>query len=330
MQVINWGIIGCGEIAHLFALAINKLDNCTVIAGASLTVGRADKFTKTHQIQRSYSDYQSLVNDREVDAVYIATTHNFHFENIKLCLKHGKHVLCEKPFTVNAQQAQALASLAKTKNCFLMECLWTRFLPAIKHLGQLLAQNAIGNIHTVKANFSICADFPVEHRLRNKNLAGGALLDLGIYPLTLAAIVFGEHPSHIQSSAVMSADGIDESSCYLLEYGPAQRAILSASFIEHAPNEGIISGSLGYIRIPDFIGAQELHLHLNNQPSKVVSFPFDKDENFTFEISHAMACIRQNKQQSDILPLDKTIAMMAVMDSIRSHWGLEYPAEKDD
>lgn len=319
--------MACGGIAHQFALAIKKLDNCTILASASNTVGRAKDFTKKHQIPRSYNDYQSLVNDPDIDAIYIASTHNFHFENIKLCLKHGKNVLCEKPFTINAQQAKILIRLAKTHNCFMMECVWTRFLPAIEHLKQLLAQNIIGDVHTVKANFSICDNFPPEHRLRNKNLAGGALLDLGIYPLTLAAIVFGEHPSRIQSSAVIGKGGVDESSCYLLEYEHHQRAILSASFIEEAPTEGVISGSKGYIRIPDFIGAQELHIKLENQTEKVFSFPFDEDENFTFEVSHAMHCMRENKKQSDILPLDKTTAMMTLMDTIRSQWGLKYPDE---
>jgi len=324
---ISLGVIGCGEIAHLFARGVNKVDNCNILAGASLTPGKAERFTNTHQIPRSYNDYQSLVNDNDIDAVYIATTHNFHFDNIKLCLEHGKHVLCEKPFTVNAQQAETLIALADENNCFMMECVWTRFLPAITHLSHLLSQGIIGKVQTVKANFSISGDFPPDHRLRNKKLAGGALLDLGIYPLTLADIVFGESPSGIQSSAVMSESGIDESSCYLLEYGDDQRAILSASFIIHAPTEATISGSQGYIYIPDFLGAKELHLYLNNQPHKVVSFPFEEDENFTFEISHAMECIRNNKKQSDILPLDKTAAMMTLMDTIRSQWGLKYIGE---
>ena len=324
---LNLGVIGCGEIAHLFALGVKKIDNCTILAGASLTQGKAERFTKTHKIQRSYNNYQSLVNDNDIDAIYVATTHNFHFENIKLCLEQGKHVLCEKPFTINAQQAKILIALANKNNCFMMECVWTRFLPAITHLSELLSKGIIGKVQTVKANFSIRGDFPPEHRLRNKNLAGGALLDLGIYPLTLADIVFGEIPSRIQSSAVMSDNGIDESSCYLLEYGDDQRAILSASFIEHAPTEATISGSQGYIYIPDFLGAKELHLYLNNQPHKVVSFPFEEDENFTFEISHAMECIRQNRKQSDILPLAKTAEMMTLMDTIRSQWGLKYIGE---
>lgn len=324
---INLGVIGCGEIAHLFARGVKKIDNCIILASASLTPGKAERFTNTHKIQRSYNDYQSLVSDKEIDAVYIATTHNFHFDNIKLCLEHGKDVLCEKPFTVNAQQTQILIALANKHNCFMMECVWTRFLPAIKHLSRLLAQGTIGKIHTVKASFNISGDFPPEHRLRNKSLAGGALLDLGIYPLTLANIVFDVTPSRIQSSAVMSDTGIDESSCYLLDYGDEQRAILSASFIENAPTEAIISGSLGYILIPDFLGAKSLHLYLNNQPHEVLNFPFKEDESFTFEILHAMECIHKNKKQSDILSLDKTANMMKLMDTIRSQWDLKYPGE---
>ena len=327
MQSINWGVMGCGGIAHQFALAIKKLEKCTILAGASNTKGRAKDFTEQYQIPRAYDNYQSLVTDPDIDVIYIATTHNFHFENIKLCLQHGKHVICEKPFTVNAQQTKILIALATENNCFMMECVWTRFFPAIEHLKQLLSENIIGEVHTVKANFSICEDFPLEHRLRNKSLAGGALLDLGIYPLTLASIVFGEQPSRIQSSAVMGEDGVDESSCYLLEYQQHQRAILSASFIEESPTEGIISGTKGYIRIPDFLGAQELHIKLKDQAIKVSSFPFDADENFTFEVAHAMQCIRESKQQSDILPLDTTTAMMAIMDSIRNQWGLKYPGE---
>jgi predicted dehydrogenase len=187
----------------------------------------------------------------------------------------------------------------------MMECVWIRFLPAINNLEYLLAQDIIGEIRTVKANFSINGDFHPKHRLPNKCLAGGALLDLCIYPLTLASIVFGETPTHIQSSAIIGEDGVDESFCYLLEYEQNKRAILSASFIEHAPTEAIISGSKGYIRIPHFLGAQESHLHLDNQPSRILTFPFEEGEKFTFEIVHAMKCIRHKNIKAIFYRLKK-------------------------
>ena len=185
----------------------------------------------------------------------------------------------------------------------------------------------IGEVQTVKANFSISGDFSPEHRLRNKDLAGGALLDLGIYPLTLAALVFGEEPTKIQSSAVIGSTGVDESSFYLLEYAPKQRAMLSSSFIDGAPTEAIISGSKGYIRLPNFLAAQTLHLHMDNESVQTLAFPFEEDESFTFEIADAMQCIRQGKSQSDILPLAKTVAIMTTMDTIRAQWGLKYSNE---
>ena len=259
--------------------------------------------------------------------MYIATTHNLHFENIKLCLENGKHVLCEKPFTVNAEQAKILIALAQTQQCFMMEAVWTRFLPVIKQLPLLLAQGIIGEVHTVKANFSISGEFSAQHRLRNKALAGGALLDLGLYPLTLAALVFNEQPTNIQSSAVLGKTGVDESSFYLLEYAQGQRAMLSCSFIDKAPTEAIISGSKGYIRLPNFLAAQTLELYIGNEAVQILHFPFAEDASFTFEIAHVMQCIRQDKTESDILPLAKTLAMMTTMDTIRAQWRLNYSNE---
>jgi predicted dehydrogenase len=303
------------------------LEDCTLLAAASRTAGRAETFTTAFGIERTYTDYESLACDPDIDVVYIATTHNFHFENIKLCLEQGKHVLCEKPFTVNAQQAKILAALAQQQACFMMEAVWTRFLPAIEQLSVLLAQGMIGDVQTITANFSISDDFSPDHRLRNIKLAGGALLDLGIYPLTLAALVFGESPRRIQSSAVLGETGVDESSFYLLEYAQGQRAILSSSFIDIAPTEALISGSKGYIKIPNFLAAQELQLHRENEAVQVLHCPFDEDENFTFEIAHVMQCIRQGQSQSEIFPLSKTINMMTTMDTIRAQWGLKYPNE---
>ncbi|WP_310650764.1 Gfo/Idh/MocA family oxidoreductase [Colwellia sp. MB3u-8] len=324
---MNFGVIGCGSIAQLFVKGVQRLAHCNLLAGASCTAGRAEAFAKKFGIERAYTNYEALASDPEIDAVYIATTHNFHFENIKLCLEKGKHVLCEKPFTVNAQQAKILVALAKKQQCFMMECVWTRFLPAIKHLNVLLAQGVIGDVQTVKANFSISGDFSPEHRLRNKDLAGGALLDLGIYPLTLAALVFNEQPTKIKSSAVLGETEVDESSFYLLEYAQGQRAVLSSSFIDNAPTEAIISGSKGYIRLPNFLAAQTLQLYIGNEAVQTLEFPFDEDESFTFEIADAMQCIRQGKSQSDTLPLAKTLAMITTMDTIRAQWGLKYANE---
>lgn len=327
MQGTKWGIMGCGGIAHLFADSLNALDDGVLLAGASRTPGRAQAFAKEHGMERVYTDYESLATDPEVNAVYIATTHNFHFENARLCLENGKHVLCEKPFTVNAAQAKELIALALERNLFMMEAVWTRFLPAIGKLRELLAEGAIGEVLTVKADFSITGEFDADHRLRNKVLAGGSLLDLGIYPITFAAIVFGEPPERIQSSAVIGDTGVDDRSFYLFDYAGGRRAMLSSSFTHHAPSEGIVCGTQGHIRVPGFHAAQELQIHRDGEESEILKLPYGEGENFTFEISEAMACIAAGKIESDILPLSETLATMQTMDALRAQWGLKYEGE---
>jgi predicted dehydrogenase len=325
---IKWGIMGCGGIANAFATSLQALETGTLLAGASRTPGKAQEFAAKHAVDRIYTDYESLVTDPDVEAVYIATTHNFHYENIRLCLENGKHVLCEKPFTVNAAQTSELIELAQANRLFMMEAVWTRFLPATLKLQELLAAGIIGEVRTVRADFSIPGEFGAEHRLRNKALAGGALLDLGIYPITFASIVFGEQPVRIQSSMVRGPTGVDDRSFYLFDYEGGRRATLSSSFTHMAPTEGIVCGAKGYIRVPHFLGGQELQIHLaGTETPDLISLPFNEGENFKFEIAHAMDCIGSGKIQSDILPLSETLAIMQTMDTLRAQWGLQYPDE---
>lgn len=328
MQNIKWGIIGCGGIAHMFADSLAVLDNGTLLAGASRSPGRAQAFAEKHGMERVYTDYESLAADSDVEAVYIATTHNFHFENIKLCLENGKHVLCEKPFTVNAAQTETLRTLAHEKNLFMMEAVWARFLPAVVKLRELLDDGLIGEVRTVMGHFSINGfGFNEQHRLRNKALAGGALLDLGIYPITLATMVFGEQPTRIQSSAVLGDTGVDDRSFYLFDYENGCRAELSSSFMHHAPVEGVVCGTEGYIRVPGFPGAQELHIYRGGGEPEILKLPYSEGEGFVFEIAHAMECIAAGKLESHILPLSETLAVMQTMDTLRAQWGLVYPGE---
>lgn len=325
--IVNWGILGCGNIANTFAQGLNKVDSGNLVAVASNASERAKSLANKYQVTQHYTNYVDLVTDPNIHAVYIATPHNFHFEQIKLCLEHGKHVLCEKPITINAQQCQELILIAKSKNLFLMEALWTRFLPAIMALKKRLEEKIIGDVLTLKADFSIVGEFDIEHRLKNKNLAGGALLDLGIYPLTLASIIFGDQPSRIQSSAVIGETGVDERSFYLLEYEQGQTAVLSSSFSHHEPTKAIICGTKGYIEVPNFFAAQELHINRQDKSPQILKFPFAEDENFTFEIAHVNQCINVDQTESHIMPLSTTLAVMKIMDTLRAQWGLRYQNE---
>ena len=335
--MLNWGIIGCGNIAHTFANGLACLSDGRLVACASNSLERAKQWAEVFHsehpeqpsIESIYSDYESLLNDASVDAVYVANTHNFHYESVKLCLQHKKHVLCEKPITLNAQQATELYALAKENNCFLMEAVWTRFLPAIRMLQKVLSDNVIGDVLSLHSNFCISRKRNEDSRLRNKALAGGALLDLGIYPITLSYLVFGQSPSRIQSSATMDTTGVDMSSCYLFDYEDGQQATLSSAYNQTAPIDAIISGTNGYIEVPFFLGARGFTVHLEDESEepKSFSYPFEDNENFSFEIQHMHDCIKQGLLESPILPASESIKVLQTMDTLRSQWGLRYPTE---
>jgi predicted dehydrogenase len=263
-----------------------------------------------------------------VDAVYVANTHNFHYESVKLCLQYNKHVLCEKPITLNATQAAELYALARNNHCFLMEAVWTRFLPAIRMLQKGLSDNIIGDVLSLRADFCLALKLDQTHRLRNKALAGGALLDLGIYPITFASLIFGQAPEKILSSHVLDSTGVDERSFYLFEYTDGRRASLSSGYTQAAPWEALIAGSEGYIRVPNFFAAQEFTVHIEGQEAQTHAYPFAPTENFSFEIQHMQDCIAHGLTESPILPHSESVEVMQTMDALRAQWGLKYDDEE--
>lgn len=321
---IYWGMIGCGGIANTFAESFVASEGGHLYACAAGDMTRASDFAKRHKIETVHKDYAALVADDAVDAVYIATTHNFHFEHIMLCLQHNKHVLCEKPLTINAKQAAQVQIEAGQRGLLVMEAVWTRFLPAILALKQTLLAGKIGTVKSMYANFSINRDLPDEHRLLNRDLAGGALLDLGIYPITIADIVFDQTPTRAIASAIMTHTGVDQVSNYMLSYANGATALLSSGFTQSAPVEAIIYGDKGHIRVPNFLAAKSFELHVDEQPQQVLQFDYVDEHKFSFEISHFNACLMQGITDSPLLPLSKSLAIIALMDNLRAQFGLVY------
>ncbi|MDF7808682.1 Gfo/Idh/MocA family oxidoreductase [Pontiellaceae bacterium B12219] len=324
---VKWGIIGCGGIARKFVSSLKALPTGTLVAVASSSAERAETFAKETGLDPVATDYAGLLANPDVDAVYIATTHNFHAANLRQCLESGKHVLCEKPMTINAAQAEEMIALARAKNLFLMEGMWARFLPAIRKARELVNEGAIGEVITVKADLSFRAPQDADNRLRNRKLAGGALLDVGIYPISFASMVFGGTPAEIRSHAVMGDTGVDERSFYVLEYDQGRTAFLSSSISGSLPVEAVIGGTEGYIRVLRFLGAKEIEVCRNNQPVEKLSFPFPEEEGFKFEIEHVMECIAAGKTESPVMPLDETLAIQQTMETMRKQWGLTYPED---
>ena len=328
MQHINWGVLGCGHIAQTFVQSMQDVTDASIIACAASHIDRANSFAQSHNIENSYGSYEAMLCDRNIHAIYIATTHNFHFEQIKLCLSHGKHVLCEKPITLNARQAKEVYTLAANHNLLLIEAVWTRFLPATLALQSLLENGTIGKVKSVHANFSLNKKLPDTHRLRNKKLAGGALLDLGIYPITMADIVFAKTPSKISSSAVMTNTGVDENSFYTLEYDCGGVAQLSAGFTMSGPTYALISGDKGSINVPFFLGAKGFELTLEGEQTVFHEYDFAEHQNFTFEIQHMTNCLKTDTCHSNVMPSATSMRVMNIMDTIRGQWSLVYDSEK--
>ncbi len=325
---IKWGIIGCGRIARKFARCIRDVKGAELAAVASATPGKAEAFANEFGVDTAYSDYNQLVGRDDIQAVYVATTHNFHYGNVKLALEHGKGVLCEKSFTVAAWEAEDLVKIARQKKVFLMEAMWTRFLPAIRQVREWLGDGAIGELRQVRADFGFKAPFDPEGRMYNKALAGGALLDAGIYPISFASMVAGT-PVAVQAMGDIGTTGVDEQTFCLFRYDSGAIASLSATVAAPIEVTAKIIGSEGTITVPQFLGATSAQLHRYKEGETIQkSFPYPDGQGFEFEIQEATDCIRQGKLESKVMPLDETVSILRTMDTIRGKLGLVYDNDR--
>jgi predicted dehydrogenase len=323
---IKWGIMGPGRIAHKFAQSLKCSEAAEMTAVGSRSIERAEKFAKEYGIRRCYGSYADLTADPDVDIIYIATPHPAHFECALLCLKAGKAVLCEKPFTLNAAETKRLIKTARASKLFLMEAMWMRYLPAIVKVRELLAQGAIGEIRMVKADFGNRIPWDPAGRLLNPELGGGALLDVGIYPVSFASMVLGDNPAKITGVAYLGETGVDEQFSAVLGYEAGKIASLSGAVRTSLSNEARIIGTDGYIRVPDFWRASALELYQNGKMDKF-EIPF-LSTGYIHEAEEAMYCLREVLTESSVMPLDESLKIMKILDTLRKQWGLKYPQEK--
>jgi len=322
----RWGILGTGAIAAKFAAGVAALTDQEVIAVGSRTQASADRFADQFDIPRRHASYESLAADPYVDAIYVATPHSLHHANTLLALQHGKHVLCEKPFAINAAQAQEMVDTARRAGLFLMEAMWTRFLPIMVETRRLIAEGAIGKVQMIQADFGFRASFNPASRLFDPALGGGALLDVGVYPISLASMLLGQ-PSRIAAVATLGATGIDENTGILLGFPGGEVAVLYTSVRTTTPQEAVILGDLGSIRIhsPWWVG-DTLTLQQTLAGSEVIRCPYIAN-GYSHEAIEVANCVRAGKLESDIMPLDESVRIMAIMDEIRAQIGMKYPME---
>lgn len=327
---LRWGIIGAGNIARKLADAVLLDDSSELVAVASKALERSTPFAESYNID-ACADYQALVARDDVDVVYVATTHNFHYENALLALKHDKHVLVEKPFTVNAKEAQALVDVAAERGLFLMEAIWVRNLPSMVGLKQLLKDGIIGEIKLFNISFGGFASPAYIQRLTRPELAGGVTLDMGIYPITFINFLLDELPEVSRSLCRFSDTGVDELATYMFKYPGGCMANVNTSFNLLTKSEAMIYGANGFIEFPAFQQGRSFTVHIHNGTRDIIStetVSTDNHENgFIYQVAEVAKQIRAGKLQSDIIPLEETVATMKLMDSMRHEWGLRYPFE---
>jgi predicted dehydrogenase len=325
-RTIRWGILGNGWIANEFAQGLAQLPDANLVAVGSRTQDSAQRFADQHAIPHRHASYEALASDDEVDVIYVATPNPLHKGHTLLCLESGKPVLCEKPFALNARQAEEMVRVAREKKLFLMEAMWSRFFPLMARLRSLLAEGAIGKVQMLVADLSIHFDFDPTDRRYALDLGGGALLDLGVYVVSLASMVMGP-PASIASLAHLGQTGVDEQAGIVLQYGRGQVSTLYTSIRVNSPVEAILMGTRGQIRLhPWWIKPDELTLSINDQEPVTIEMPFEGN-GYQFEAAEVMACLCAGKLESDLMPLDETLSIMRTLDNLRADWGLQFPME---
>ena len=325
MSNFNWGILGPGGLAKAFAEDLKKLDGHSIAAVGSRTLSNAQSFASTFG-GTAYGSYEELVADPQVDAIYVATPHPAHQENVILALNAGKPVLCEKPFAVNAAEAQQMVDAAHKNGVALMEAMWARFLPHYAQVREIIQSGVLGKIHTIQADHGQrLADQNIP-RLVEPSLAGGALLDLGIYPVSFAHMILG-NPSKITSSAVLTDKGVDAQTSMIFDYADGAQAVLNTTMIEQTPCRAVVAGLNGWLEIDrTFYNPASMRVVLNDgttteYPSSYVGHGLREQAEVFKQL------VTSGQQQSQILNWQDTVDIMKTLDQVRSQIGLKYPFE---
>jgi len=320
------GILGAGNIAGVLAQTFARMDGVECYAIASRTLEKAEAFAGKYGFEVAYGSYEELVKDSKVDLVYIATPHSNHYEDMKLCISHGKPVLCEKAFTMNSGQAKEIAKLSEEKGVYVTEAIWTRYMPSRKMINDILANGIIGNVRTLTANLSYVIHG--NYRITAPELAGGALLDVGVYGINFALMHFGTDIERIESSVQMTDTGVDGAESITIHYKDGKMAVLNHSIYCRSDRKGIIHGDKGYLVVENINNPQSIAVYdTNDVLLQKVTVP-EQISGYEYQVLETMECLQQGKTESVSMPLADSVYVMEVMDSIRKQWGLVYPQER--
>lgn len=340
-KTVNWGLLGCGNIANLFAGVLSTVDEATIYAVAARSGDRASAFKEKHGAVKAYGSYLELVRDPEVDIVYVATVNALHYEHIMLCLENGKPVLCEKPFTLNATEARSVFAKAKEKGLFCMEGMWTSFLPTMRDLFRYIhEEKVIGDVVMAKAELMFDNANGFQERHFDKSTGGGALIDTGVYAVKFACMALGYEPVSIKASAGFK-NGCDSTTTVIAGYEDGRTGIMTCSLSANGRNDAWIYGTRGYAQVPLFWRAQKATIYVYDpEDIKVntfnpkcevieISYPHEPPaKGYDHEVRHIHECIRGGIIESPVNTWERTVQVMSIMDAARADIGLVYQQEE--
>ena len=327
-STVRWGIIGPGRIAGEFARALHVVENSQLQAVSGRSKPKVEAFARAHSVAQLYDSHYALLDSPDVDVIYIATTHRYHYELARECLLAGKAVLCEKPLTVNAAQAQSLIELSRKQGVFLMEALWTRFLPIYGDIKQWLASGKIGRVQSITSSFGFEKPRDPQNRLFNHELAGGALLDFGVYNLAMTQWILGIRPDNHAIDGFIGETGVDEHDEVTLFYADGCTSTFSVSLTTELANDFVIQGELGCIRIhPMFWSATRATLLVNGSDQPITLSREFRATGLEYQIEAVARCIRRQLIECPEMPHGATLETMQLMDELRRDMGLRYSFE---
>lgn len=325
LKKYNIGIMGTGSIASKMARTVAGMDCAECYAVASRTQERAEEFARNNGFLKAYGSYEEMVSDEAVDLVYVATPHSEHFSGTKLCIKHHKPALVEKAFTVNALQAREIFALARKENVLVTEAIWVRYMPFLNVMKEVLASGVIGRPTMLTANLGY--DISAKPRLKDPALAGGALLDVGIYPLTFAGMIFGTDFIKTSSTCTYTETGVDEQESMTLIYPDGKMAVLNASMLSVSDRKGIIYGDKGFIVIENINNFESMTVYDASYRKMAYYSRTEQITGYEYEVEAALKAIEKGKIECEEMPHKETIRMMEIMDGFRKDWKIQYPCE---
>ena len=320
------GVLGAGNISAMVAPTMVVMQEIECYAVSSRSLEKAEAFAKKFGFEKAYGSYEEMLRDPNVELVYVATPHSHHYEHMMLCIEHGKPILCEKAFTLNADQAKKVRAAAAEKGIFVAEAIWPRYMPSRKIIGEVLSSGIIGKPNTLTGNLSYVIGGV--KRIVEPELAGGALLDIGVYGLNFALMHFGTDIDRVESSVQMTEKGVDAMETITIFYKDGRMAVLTHSIYCRSDRKGIIHGDKGYMVVENINNPQSLTVY-DTEDKQLAFYDFsDQISGYEYQFAECAAALAAGKTEAPSMPMADTVYVMEIMDSLRKKWGMVYPQEK--